>query len=274
MAVSVTNFLDRHPDIVQVQIIRVRGSAPREEGAQMFVAASAICGSIGGGQLEYMAIEVARGLLKSGQTATTMNVPLGPEIGQCCGGRVEIALDRLTESTRAQTVMAQHAVQDCLPEVYILGAGHVGRALANFFVHLPVRAMLIDARAEELRLCTAPIERIQSVMPEADIRAARNGASFIIVTHDHALDFLLAAEALMRLDAAYVGMIGSATKRAKFAQFCKTHAPKPDIARLVCPIGAIGSADKRPELIAAFVVAEVMAELTKTMGKGVPVAPK
>ncbi len=230
----------------------------------MFVAANALHGTIGGGQLEYMAIDTARALLKSDAVAKLMDVPLGPEIGQCCGGRVEIRLDRLDNSLRAQTMTKNAIARAARPEVYIFGAGHVGRALAGFFAQLPVRAVLIDSRHEELRLCAAPVDRRLTALPEAEIRAARAGSAFIVLTHDHALDFLLTAEALARPDAAYVGMIGSATKRAKFERFCNAQSPGASTARLICPIGALGSADKRPELIAAFVVAEVMAELTKT----------
>jgi xanthine dehydrogenase accessory factor len=258
------SFLDRHRDVIRVQITRARGSAPRSEGTVMFISSTALYGTIGGGQLEYMAIDTARALLNSGGLATRMDVPLGPEIGQCCGGRVELALNRLTDALRAHAMMEDAAERDARPEVYIFGAGHVGRALAGFFAQLPVRAVLVDSRAEELRLCMAPVERVLSAMPEADIRAARPGAAFIILTHDHALDFLLTAEALARPDAAYVGMIGSATKRAKFEGFCKAQAPRTATKALICTIGAQGSPDKRPELIAAFVVAEVMAALTTT----------
>ena len=230
----------------------------------MFVAASALHGTIGGGQLEYMAIDTARAMLRSNARTGTMDVPLGPEIGQCCGGRVTIALSRMDNAARVQTMTANAVARAARPEVYIFGAGHVGRALAGFFALLPVRAILIDSREEELRLCKAPVDRRLTALPEAEVRAARPGCAFIVLTHDHALDFLLSAEALERPDAAYVGMIGSATKRTKFERFCAAHSPTTPTTRLVCPIGAGGSADKRPELIAAFVVAEVMAELTNT----------
>lgn len=257
-------FLDRHRDIVRVLIGDVRGSAPREAGTEMLVTANAQFGTIGGGQLEYMATDTARKLLASGRDTDEMNVPLGPEIGQCCGGRVEIRLDRMDDWLRAQVTAKQRRAQAAYPEIYIFGAGHVGRALAGFFAQLPVQTIMIDSRPDELDLCQTPIERRLSALPETDIRTAAKGAAFIILTHDHALDFLLTAEALARTDAAYVGMIGSATKRAKFTRYCATQTPDTPVARLICPIGAGGSHDKRPELIAAFVVAEVMAALTKT----------
>lgn len=83
------------------------------------------------------------------------------------------------------------------------------------------------------------------------------------MTHDHALDFLLAAEALRRPDAPYIGMIGSRTKLAQFRRFARAQGLATD--RLTCPIGAGHSQDKRPEIIAAFTAAELIGTLTKTL---------
>jgi len=228
----------------------------------MFVAPGSLWGTIGGGQLEFMAINAARDMLRDGALHWDMDVPLGPEIGQCCGGRVELNLSRMRASDkRAATARAdQHA--EALPHVYVMGAGHVGRALANQFQHLPVRCILIDTRAEEIELCTANVDARVSAIPEADILNAPAGSAFIVLTHDHGLDFLLTSAALERQDAAYVGMIGSATKRVKLRNWALKNCDGQSIEHLKCPIGASGSRDKRPSVIAAFVVAEVMAELT------------
>ena len=255
-------FLDTPGGVVRVRLTGVRGSSPRDVGAEMFVSATGLHGTIGGGQLEYMAIDKARAMLASGADGETMDVPLGPEIGQCCGGRVDLALTRLDARGRAEALAAEAARQAALPQVYVLGAGHVGRALAALLAHMPVRTILIDSRAEELALCTAAIEKRLSALPEAEIRAAPPGSAFIVLTHDHALDFLLAAEALGRGDAAYVGLIGSATKRAKFRSFCAAEAPGVDPAPLVCPIGDATARDKRPEIIAASTLAQVLEHLT------------
>lgn len=230
----------------------------------MFVSASGLHGTIGGGQLEYMAIDKARVMLWSGDAVDRMDVPLGPEIGQCCGGRVALDLTLMTAADRGAALIAEAEKQAAQPHVYILGAGHVGRALAQFFQHLPVKCILTDSRAEELAMVCADVETRLSAMPEADIRHAPAQSAFIVLTHDHALDFLLTSEALDRKDAAYVGLIGSATKRAKFERFHKTHSTQSNSQNLICPIGASHSADKRPEIIATLVVAEVMTALTTT----------
>lgn len=228
----------------------------------MFVAADAMHGTIGGGQLEYMVLDEARALLASDRNTGRMDVPLGPEIGQCCGGRVEIGLSRMDAAARQSARNTEADTEAGWPHVLIFGAGHVGRALASLLDRLPVNVALIDSRAEELRLSSALVELRQSALPEADIRIAPPGSAFVVLTHDHALDFLLTAEALARRDAAYVGMIGSATKRTKFERFAQDQADGVPTRALTCPIGANGSADKRPEVIAAFVAAEIMTALT------------
>ncbi|MBB1499206.1 xanthine dehydrogenase accessory protein XdhC [Paracoccus sp. MC1862] len=231
--------------MIRVRITRARGSTPREEGAEMMVGAEAVTGTIGGGQLEYLAIDRARQMLARGEDRAVMDVPLGPEIGQCCGGRVELTLDREPASPAPPK-----------PSVLIFGAGHVGRALARAMLPLPVKLRLIDQRPAELALAEVPGEL--TPLPEAEVRRAPARSAYVILTHDHALDFLIAAEALARGDAAYVGMIGSATKRATFSRFAKARGIDP--APLTCPIGGLVR-DKRPEVISAFTAAEIMATL-------------
>ena len=85
-------FLDRNQHVAQVRLVRVRGSSPRNAGAQMFVSQTETLGTIGGGQLEYMMIDEARKLLSGEVDRAVRDVPLGPEIGQCCGGRVDVGI--------------------------------------------------------------------------------------------------------------------------------------------------------------------------------------
>lgn len=263
---TLTRFLTTPKDVIQVCLMAVRGSSPRDAGAQMFVTKDGLHGTIGGGQLEYMAIDKARAMLRAGRSVEDMDVPLGPEIGQCCGGRVAVTLRQMTDVDRqVASISEEHEVAQH-PHVYILGAGHVGRALARFFQFLPVQCILIDARSEELSLCDANVEKRLSAIPEADIRNAPANSAYIVLTHDHALDFLLTSEALDRHDAAYIGLIGSATKRVKFIGFHASNSAGKEIAGLTCPIGPSASTDKRPEVIAAFVVAEVMTRLTAPSG--------
>ncbi|MCJ7874620.1 xanthine dehydrogenase accessory protein XdhC [Phaeobacter sp. J2-8] len=260
-AEKLAHFLANEP-AVRLRLTRVRGSSPRDTGTEMFVTAQGLFGTVGGGQLEHIAINAARDLLRAGDLAQVLDVPLGPEIGQCCGGRVEVTLHRMSAADKQDAIAGARAQEAAEPAVYILGAGHVGRALANLFQHLPVKPILIDQRREELAQSQAEVEHRQSAIPEVDIMTAAPGSAFIVLTHDHGLDFLLASAALERGDAAYVGLIGSATKRVKFRNWCRDQCDGLEIDSLVCPIGAGGSGDKRPAVIAAFVVADVLAALT------------
>ncbi|SET14194.1 xanthine dehydrogenase accessory protein XdhC [Paracoccus homiensis] len=236
--------------MIRVRVTQARGSTPRDAGAEMMVGPDGVSGTIGGGQLEYMAIDRARQMLARNEARAEMDIPLGPEIGQCCGGRVILTLDR------------EPATVADYPDALIFGAGHVGRALALALQPLPVNAVLIDSRAEELALAAPDLTTRLTPLPEAQIRAARPGTAVIVLTHDHALDFLLAAEALSRPDLPYIGMIGSATKRAQFARFARHRGIDP--APLICPIGAGTTRDKRPAIIAALTAAELISRLTST----------
>ena len=106
-------FLEDHPASFIVTMAEIRGSTPREEGAVMAVSANRTCGTIGGGQLEYIAIDHARRLLKGHDAPLRLDIALGPEIGQCCGGRVEVSLARMRkmffERALAQEWIQQNA---------------------------------------------------------------------------------------------------------------------------------------------------------------------
>lgn len=259
---DLSDFLSLNGPVIRVALTRVRGSSPRNEGTEMFVSHEHLWGTIGGGQLEYIAIDRARDMLRDGVLNLDLDVPLGPEIGQCCGGRVELSLTRMRQADKRDSITRAQDQAASLPHVYIMGAGHVGRALADLFQHMPVRCILIDTREDELAQCRADVETRLSAIPEVDIANAPAGSAFVVLTHDHALDFLLTLAALEKRDAAYVGMIGSATKRAKFRNWVRQHGDDHSTEHLICPIGASGSRDKRPSVIAAFVAAEMIAELT------------
>ena len=140
-AVSLDEFLAAYASVIRVALTRVRGSSPRNEGTEMFASAQGLWGTIGGGQLEFLAIQAARDMLQSGDLVRELDVPLGPEIGQCCGGRVEIRLTWMRSSDKRAAADRALKTKAVLPHVYVMGAGHVGRALADLFQHLPVRCL-------------------------------------------------------------------------------------------------------------------------------------
>jgi xanthine dehydrogenase accessory factor len=175
---------------------------------------------------------------------------------------VEVALRRMTAAVAERLVARLTAAEAALPHVYLFGSGHVGKALARALVALPLNVHVVDTRPDELTDLPEGVEARAVPMPEAVVRSAPAGSAFVILTHDHALDFLIAAEALKREDAAYVGMVGSRTKRAKFASWYRGEGGTEDaLRRLVLPIGAFGLVDKRPEVIAALAAAEIMVHI-------------
>lgn len=262
MTAALSQFLTDNPRAIVAELTAVRGSSPRAAGTFMLISAAGTFGTIGGGALEYMVIDRARAVLREGIPEDTLDIPLGPEIGQCCGGRVEVAL-RPVDAALARRLQSRHEAEIAArPHVYLFGAGHVGRALALALAPLPLAVTVVDTRPDELAGLPPGVAAKAVAMPEAVVRSAQAGASYVILTHDHALDFLIAAEALARPDAPYIGMVGSKTKRAKFRAWYAAEGRDPaDLRRLVLPIGAFGLGDKRPEVIAALAAAEIMVHI-------------
>jgi len=257
---SLRDFLDREPACVLVEVTGADGSTPRDTGTWMLVSERGLFGTIGGGQLEYMAIDQARRALRGNLAAGGMTIPLGPEIGQCCGGRVVLSFTAVDGALARRLIESNGRDIASRPHVYVFGAGHVGNALADALALAPVRTILVDTREEELAAARAAgIETCLTPLPEAVVRDAPAGSAFVILTHDHALDFLIAAEALCRDDAAYAGMIGSKTKRATFKSWLARETGRSGLfGRLVCPIGGTMVKDKRPAVIAALAAAEIL----------------
>jgi len=260
---DINRFVETAGKWVIVEIDAVHGSTPREEGAWMLVGQDTIFRTIGGGELERMAIEQARELLGSGDVETLeLQIPLGPHIGQCCGGTVNLRISLLDELGLQVCVELVEEELARLPRVLIFGAGHVGYALAESLSLMPVHPVLIDTREGELAASPKGVETCLTAMPEMQVRDARPGSAFVVLTHDHSLDFLITQAALARTDAAYVGMIGSKTKRATFRNWLRReNGSETGIEGLVCPIGDPTVNDKRPEVIAALASAEIMAHL-------------
>lgn len=251
-------FLEQSPCIL-VDITSAKGSCPREKGAWILVNVDDFIGTIGGGQLEYIGIDSARQMLRSGGLSRQLDVPLGPEIGQCCGGRVRLDLTLADREVIQGLMLRIEKERQNHPYCYIMGAGHVGRALALAMAPLPYKTLVVDTRQEELENLPDDVERRLSVMPEGEVRRAPAKSIFVILTHDHALDFMIGLEVLIRGDAAYVGMIGSKTKRARFISWAKDQGmPERKINKLICPIGGDNLSDKRPEVIAALVAGEIL----------------
>lgn len=240
-----------------VQVLSARGSVPRGAGTRMLVAADAVAGTIGGGHLELRAIARARTRLAVGLAAPLDEaIALGPTLGQCCGGALTLRTAPLDAAA-----LAGWPDEAPLFTLQLYGAGHVGRAIVQLLERLPCRVQWIDERESEFpAVPSAPhIERLCVEPVAAEVDLAPPGAFYLVLTHSHDLDRAITEAVLRRGDFAYLGLIGSATKRARFLRrFAERGVPADALARLTCPIGVPGITGKQPELIAVAVVAELL----------------
>ncbi|MGH8781613.1 xanthine dehydrogenase accessory protein XdhC [Paraburkholderia sp.] len=317
--------------VVLVTVARAEGSAPREAGTKMIVTRESAKHTIGGGHLEWKAIETARQVLKDGmrtpRTRRLERFALGPSLGQCCGGAVVLAFERLdvgdlgwVTSLAKRLAAGQSTVRsvsfgaapdavllsepepgveraDCLlwdgpgfeasgalltetiaPRdfaVMLFGAGHVGAALVRVLATLPCRVRWIDGRDAQfpppgtLHAANLTIEATDD--PNSLIDDATPRTYFIVMTHDHERDFELATRILLRGDYAFLGVIGSHTKRKQFEHRLAARGIDPaQIARMKCPLGVDGIVDKSPEIIAISAAAQILQAVEANAQHGAP----
>lgn len=254
---NATAWLQAGRPVMLVQVLQARGSVPREVGTRMLVTADAVAGTIGGGHLELQAIARARALLADRiVTPQDQAIALGPTLGQCCGGALTLRTQPLNAATLADW-------PDELPlfTLQLYGAGHVGRAIVALLETLPCRVLWLDEREAEFPTTpsAAHIERLCVEPVQAEVRQAPPGAFYLVLTHRHDLDLAITETILRRGDFGFLGLIGSATKRARFLHRLEERGvPADTLARLTCPIGLPGIAGKQPELIAVAVVAQLL----------------
>ena len=196
----VAQMSEKSKGYVIVTVLEVRGSSPREEGAKMIVTEDQSYLSIGGGNLEYQAIALSRELiLEAGLISKIEDFPLGPKVGQCCGGKVRL----LFESFPAETI-----------RISIFGAGHVGKALIGIVSQLPYRIRWIDSREHEFpKAIPSNVEKVVSGRPHLDIRSSSMADYFVVMSHSHKIDFEIVQAVLKMGNYRYLGLIGSESKK-------------------------------------------------------------
>ena len=231
---------------VLVSVISARGSAPREAGVKMVVSMTRSWDTIGGGNLEYQSILDARAILRGdGVAPSQRDFPLGPALGQCCGGATTVLFEPIRPPSWT---------------VALFGAGHVGRAVARLLGDLPCRLLWFDARADIFPDTIPSNTRLRRSTEVSDMAGLPPGATVLIMTHDHGTDFALSEAALRRGDLRFVGTIGSETKRARFvSRLRRAGLGEPMLERLHCPIGLPGVGTKLPAEIAIAVAAQILA---------------
>ena len=272
--------------VVRVVIAAHEGSSPREAGASMLVTPKATHGTIGGGALEHQAIQAARE--HQGPPRVT-RIPLGPALGQCCGGAVTLVTETLSEAPAGplhavsldgspmplavKRALAQTRSQGTLPTTRILqgwlldpvappripvwlwGAGHVGRAIAQTLAPLPDLALTwIDIAPDRFPDLPGPTQ-LPVPDPLTAVPLAPIDAHHLILTFSHQLDLAL-CHRLLAHGFASLGLIGSATKWARFRT--RLRALGQDPSPITCPIGdpALG---KHPQAIAIGVAHHLLA---------------
>lgn len=278
---TIASLLRTRGACAMVTVAGVEGSAPRECGARMIVTVDEYSGTIGGGALEWRAMAVAQAMLAKSETHRISDHALGPELGQCCGGRVTLyteifrtdflhEAEKLAErETRGPFELAGRIVSPSFVEhfgedrrhLYLFGAGHVGRALVLALAPLPFAVHWIDPRPNAFpKFAPQNAEMLSPADVIATLANSREDSFVLIMTHSHALDLAITAAALTDLRFSYVGLIGSATKRARFERRLRDGGiPEERVKALVCPIGMPGIKAKLPAIIAAATVAELLA---------------
>ncbi len=234
---------------IYVEITATKGSAPRDAGTVMQVTADATKGTIGGGALEHQAIATARRMLKTGADNLTRKVPLGPGLGQCCGGSVNLNYTRNPRRMEMDTFTV-HRLISYPPHplfLWVWGAGHVGRAVVAAAHPQAFKITWVDDADDRF---PALVPRHARKTPAANMpllaSRAPTYAHHLIFTYAHDIDLALCA-ALLERGAASIGLIGSQTKRARF--FKRLRAMGLDPAPITCPIGD-KSLGKHPRAIA------------------------
>lgn len=241
---------------VLVEVSAARGSVPRGDGTRMLVSADAVLGTIGGGHLELQAIAQARERLQAGGGEPLQHIALGPSLGQCCGGALDLRYTMLPAVNVAAWMLPAPRFT-----LQLYGAGHVGRAIVKLLADIDCQVQWIDEREAEfpaeplpphiVRVCVEPVE--------AEVAQAAPGTCFLVLTHSHDLDLAITQAILARADFAWFGLIGSATKRARFeARLRQRSVDAALIARMVSPIGLPGIHGKEPAVIALAVVAQLL----------------
>lgn len=259
-------WLDQRTPVIEICVVDAQGSVPRGIGTRMLVTAGDTSGTIGGGHLEWVAIERARDMLsQAGEAdaagayegdAIVTRYPLGAALGQCCGGVVTLRTRRLTRAGLAQWPQPTPRFT-----LQIYGAGHVGCAVVRLLESLECRVRWIDEREEAFprEPSAAHIERVSADAVEAEVSEAPAGTCFLVMTHNHDLDLRITEAVLRRGDFTWLGLIGSATKRARFEhRFEERGLAAELIARITCPIGVPGISGKEPEVIALATVTQLL----------------
>ena len=246
--------------IIKAKLINTVGSVPRNEGTIMLVSKKYIFGSIGGGQLEYSVIQQSLNILENNQNfkERIVNIPLGPSIGQCCGGYVQVKISR--HKNGKECFRNEKNINHIKDNLYIFGAGHIGKDLACKFIDLDFNINLIDSRKEYLQVINNEnITNIYAKLPWLIVKSLPQNSFFIILTHSHDFDFKIINEILKINKFKFIGLIGSKTKMKRFkSKLLKLGHHESLIDKIECPIGIKSITSKKPGEISISIIARIL----------------
>jgi xanthine dehydrogenase accessory factor len=259
---------------VLVTVAAVRGHSPREAGAKMVVGADDTWGSVGGGNLEAVAVERARAMMLARTAETVLftadlsdKAPVEHGV-QCCGGEVTVLLEPLAVA----------------PAVAVFGVGHVGLELARILARHDLDLHLVDSRPEQLTdealRCLDDAEaRVQRhhvpVLPELVLGGLPRGTHVLVMTHDHAEDAAIIDAALRTSHLGSIGLIGSSAKWARFRRKLLDEGhTEADLARVTTPIGVRGLSGKQPAVIAVGVAAALLQGIQQEAARPLAEVPR
>jgi xanthine dehydrogenase accessory factor len=227
----------------------------------MAVFADSTVGTVGGGRLELDAIAHARALVRDATLARLVRYPLGPSLGQCCGGHVTLAFAPVTAQDQSALALQLRPAQ--MP-VALFGSGHVGTAIVRALSLLPVELSWIDSRDQAFPPDLASSVHCEHSDPvQGAVAHLAPQSRVLIMSFSHAEDLAIVEACLRRQraqgDLPFIGLIGSKTKWATFRHRLEAKGfSEAELAHVTCPIGIAGIHDKRPEVIAASVAAQLL----------------
>lgn len=218
-------------------------------------------GTIGGGHVELEAIAHARALLEGAAVPLERRYVLGPSLGQCCGGAMQLRFEHVTH---AHADSIAHRLAPKRAPLALFGGGHVGRAIIEAFARLPFAVTWIDSR-DGIFPSQVPenVECEHSDPVQAAVPLLQTQSRVLVMSFSHAEDLDVIGACLKRLrdrdDLPYVGLIGSTTKWATFRHRLEQRGIRSEeLARVTCPIGIAGITGKQPAVIAASVAAQIL----------------
>ena len=243
--------------IVKAKIFNVKGSSPNTIDDIILISNDTIFGTIGGGNLEYLVVKEAKRLIDNKINKKSLNIPLGPGIGQCCGGYVQIKLSLHQNSSEA--LKNEKLYDEKNTNLYIFGAGHIGQALISKLENINFNTFLIDSREDFLKMTNINnINYLLSKKPWEIIYRLKDNSYFVVLTHSHDYDLKILNE-ILKKNFTFLGLIGSKTKKNRFFKRLIDNGHNKSLVETIeCPIGINIGNSKDPDEIAFSIITRLI----------------